>query len=184
MEIKGVPFNTLKNFIKMRCGENELQKVLNALSEEDRKIVGGDVLVSNWFDFDIFVRFANAMVKELFKGDESILEEYAQWSVGRQLKGIYKIFAVFVSIESFVNKASSMINTYYRGAEVSARIVAPNKAVAVYKGYQAHQYCIELIMKGWIKGAFEYLGGRNCVTVVSTSLKEGKGYFELTATWE
>ena len=184
MEVKGVPLNALKNFIKTRCGENGFQKVLNALSEEDRKIVGEDIMVSSWYDCDIFVRFANAMVKELFEGDESILEEYAQWSVGRELRGIYQIFVAFVSIESFINRSPAMFKSFYRGAECSAHIVVPKKAVAVFKGFQEHQRCIELIVKGWMKGAAERLGAKNCVAVISTALKEGKGYFEITETWE
>jgi hypothetical protein len=184
MEVKGVPLETMKEYIKTRFGEDGLQKVIDSLKEEDREIFREHILLNNWFDLDILVRFANAMVKELNNGNESVLEVYGEWAIKNQIKGVYKFLVAIISPESFIKKASYMMKVYYRGGECSSRLLSPGNAVAVFKGYQEHQWCMELIMKGWIKGAFEIVGAKNCITTVSTSLKEKKGYFEISGNWE
>ena len=53
MQIKGLILRSRIQFVKKNFGENAWEKVLNALSPEDRKTLEEKIFVGSWYPFDI-----------------------------------------------------------------------------------------------------------------------------------
>jgi hypothetical protein len=183
--IKGVGVKNYISFIKETFGEEGFQKFVNSLDEQNRKILTGPIYVNNWFDIEVMVAIQKAMVTELGNGDESILINASKWNAKHALRGVYRIFFMVADPGFIIKRASALLKTHF-GQEAKCELeeIAQGNVKATIWGFKKHHWPVEVGIVGWLQGTAELIGVKKADIRVSTSLREGKDYFEIRVTWE
>jgi hypothetical protein len=154
------------------------------MEEQNRKILNGPIFVNNWFDIELIVALQKAMVTILGNGDESIIIRASEWNAKNSLRGVYKIFLRISDPGFVIKRASALLKTHF-GQEAGCKVeeIAQGNVKATFWGFQQHQWPVEVGIMGWLRGTAELTGVKNADIRISTSLREGKGYFEISASW-
>lgn len=185
VKIKGSPIADTFDSIRTKFGDEGVQQILDALSDESRLVLGtGNVLASSWYSLDAFAELLEVEINTFYKGDRTALIGLSEKVVERQLKGIYRVFLrLIVSPETIVGKITNMNNTYFQGISGKARLVAPQTFISRYEGFQINHQIIEYVIHGYFRAALRLCGAKNINTNFSTPIKAGKPFCEITISW-
>lgn len=182
--IKGVNLSSTLNYNKEMFGEELQNKLIAQLSSEDQQVLTKAILDAEWYPLDVFVRYLNVMTKDILKGSGESLQKGTEAVIEMQFKGIYKALLMLGSPEAFVERINTITGRYYQGINIKTEMLDKKKVKATYEGFEKSHRLYEYTILGWWKKAMEMLGAKNVKVELLTSLADGKGHFELTASWE
>ena len=172
------------DFIKDRFGDDGLADVLAALREDQRVRLTQPLLSSQWLSMDTSADFLEAVLKTVAKGDEQVIVEMGRFSAEKALSGIYRMFVKFGSASFIIGRGAAVFRTMFNGGQSKAESLGPKEALWTSEGFTTHHRLIEVVMYGWMIRALELSGAKNVKATVVTSLKGGKGKFEIKGVWE
>jgi hypothetical protein len=187
IKIKALNIIKSKEFIKEKFSEQALSKVNDSLNEEDKEALKS-LLPSSWFPQDTWVRFYEAVIRELGAGDESIVKEIGYYTADKELKGILRIFLKFASPERIINKFPALMETYFSAdehkMEATATKLAENKYQISVKKFEPRHRLVELAMSGWMEASLKLAGAKYIKIDITKSLAQGEGNIEYVVSWE
>ncbi len=184
-EIKGSTLDIGKKMILKIYGEESFQRVVALLSQEEQAALTGPVWSSQWYPLDYYVHLSEAILKELYRGDEDAhLRELIYPSMEEQFNLIYRAFLSLGSPEALVGQMARITGTYFRGVSAQVQIVGPGEALVTYSGFGKGDRILEISFRGWWEKALEAMRVRSYSFEVKTSIGEGKGYGEYIVRWE
>jgi hypothetical protein len=184
LKIKGSPIIDVIKWRIAKYGEKETDRLFNLLDPEVKKTFQNTIITTEWYPMDHFIRFLELDVGELYKGNPEALIGPSEEILGKQLRGIYSLFVKLGSPEFVIKRLSTVNSTYFIGIEVKPNVVAPGKVVIKYTGLEKQHRIFEYVLIGFYKKALEISGAKNINVSVTTSIADGKGYTELTVTWD
>ena len=85
MKIRGTVLNSRKAFVKENLSEQDWEKVLQSLSDEDQHFFKDMLISSGWYPFDIAERLDKAIADVLGKGNFEIFKEIGAKSARKNL---------------------------------------------------------------------------------------------------
>ncbi len=187
--IKAVNLRSSIQFITEKFGKDGLDVVANTLSEEDKSIINDpNLLVSRWIPLDLWVRFFEAIIRELNHGDESIMFEAAKYNANKELNSIYKVFIKMASPEFIVKSSGIIAKTYLKSddkkIEVKPTQIDKNKFNVSLRGLEVGHRLFELGIVGWVKTALELSGAKNVKIDHKKSPSKNEDCFSTQVTWE
>lgn len=182
-QIKGMAISGTVMRIKEVYGEEVFRSILDKLTEDDRKIMGGNLLPSIWYPLNTFANFLKAEVDILYNGDKTKLRKGSEEVVSNQLKGIYRFFVKLGSPAFIVGRIGSVHNSYFQGIELEKEI-SDGKFVGRYFGYKADEDVFEEVIIGFYKKALEISGAKNITAKFDIPIHEGKEFAQIVVTWE
>ncbi|MCP4653618.1 MAG: hypothetical protein GY858_09605 [Candidatus Omnitrophica bacterium] len=184
MQIKAVRINLSIGWVKENFGDAGFSKILNAVSEEDQRILSSKFIpVTTWVSFDTYMHLLAAIVSELGSGDESILMRLSADCTKKELRGVYSIFIKLGSPEFIIKRAASMFEKYFSFGEVAVTNLGHKNIMLRFCGFEKQHRLIEVATFSFCKVALELTGGKNPDVKLVKSLADGTGYFELACTW-
>ena len=187
IKIKALNLRSSKEFITKKFGEDGLKKVIDSLSEEDRKIVT-TVLPSSWIPQDTWIHFYEVVVKELNAGDESIVKEAGSYTANKELSSIHRLFLKLGNPENIAKKVPVLMETYFYAdehkMEATATKLDENKYLITAGKFEPHQRLIEIAILGWLENAFRLSGAKNLRFEMTKSLTQGDGSIEYIVNWQ
>lgn len=177
-------------YIKIKAGEEGLEKILNKLSEEDRAIFSDRIHPGQWYPFKTYVNILTLVDQELGKGDLSVCKDIGRWSAERDLRVVFKLYTAdtFKDLNILKTAPHVMWKGYYDQGDmefpeiprtdylksISAKIIDFPDA--------AKPNC--RLLEGWIEKAVHIISGER-VTGTVTEVKcrvDGHEYCEFF--WE
>jgi hypothetical protein len=182
--LKGVTLHSTLQFNREMLGEETVNKFISQLDEQSRNILSQTILDTSWYPFDCLISFTELVFNTILQKNEDTLKKGARLIVEKQVKGIYKTLLSVGSTEFIVKRINSINERYYQGIEVKTEYLDTTKLKVKYLGFEKKHRLHEIITMGWWEVVFENLDAKNVTTNLTTSLAEGKGYFEFTVTWE
>lgn len=111
-QIKGAVLKTRMGFIEEHSGKEGVDRVLAALSPEDRKALGM-ILTVQWYPFELGKRLDDAIVTVLGGGRAEFFERLGEASADRNLGSIHKGFLTQGDAHGFLEKAPTIYRLYY-----------------------------------------------------------------------
>ena len=172
-QVKGGVLKSRLQFVEDAAGKEAVQRVLAALSDEDRKSLGM-LLTAQWYPFDLGKRLDAAIVKELGNGREEYFERLGEASADKNLTTVHRNFLTQGDAHGFLAKAPTIYKLYYgngrreyeRTGEKSGRLTT----------HEAETFsapdCLTII--GWYRRALQ-LCGVNDVRVVESECRARGG---------
>jgi hypothetical protein len=181
-KIKGTALLTSCELMLETHGETGLQQALEMLDEQDRIDIK-DAIASGWYDLDLYCRWLKATVVVTCDGDESRLTERAARGISKQLKGIYKVFALFSSPLSVVQRLVAINQTYFQGISTTVTSVSRGRHTLSYDGFEPSHRLFEYILLGWWHQILATTRAKNPTVKLQRSLASGQKC-EIAVSWD
>ncbi len=184
MEIKGSAIKSIVEYIKKKYPER-YDEWLNTLPEQSKKFFQETILPSNWYPVNEAAAIPTKHLAELFF-DKDV--EKGAWQSGRfsaemALTGIYKFFVMAASPHFIISKASKILSTYYRPADIEVFEKGNNWVTLRFKDFEETDQIIECRICGWIERALEISGAKEVAVNIRSSMTKGDPFTELYMTW-
>jgi len=113
--IKGAAIRARLEYLRERHGDEALQRVIGTLDEMDQVILGGTVLPSIWYPFQVLANFDEAACRLLGSGDHSLFEEAGSHVGEQHARSIYRVFFKETEPSRVLRLASCIYANYYSG---------------------------------------------------------------------
>jgi hypothetical protein len=185
MEVKGSAIAVLPKFIEQKFGAAGLQQWQAALPADAQKVYQGGVLISEWYPIKQTYLDPTALMCELFFNGDSIgAHEIGRYSADFALKGIYRAFVKLSSIRSFINRANTVMTTYYKPSAMEIHSVEDGRLVLHMTIFPVPSEYAELRIAGWIQRSIEIHGCKEVTWAIPKSLTKKDLVTELVFTWK
>lgn len=182
--VRGLSFAASVKYVRQNFGETGLQKVLDSLPEEERKIAGGKFHPMDWYPQAIFVKFLSAADKTLGTKEHEICYLAGKANAEDAFGGIYKIFLEFGGPQALLKKAAlawrALNDTGYLEVEVSRDKYTKGKI----KEYENPQKCLCVHLNGYFEKVMELSGAKNAKSKEIQCRLEGADCCEYEVIWE
>ena len=184
MEIKGSAVKSIVDYIKNEFPDR-YNEWLNALPEQSKKIFTEPVLPSNWYPVNEAAVIPTQQLSELFYNKDF---QKGAWNSGRYsaemaLTGLYKFFVMAASPHFIISKASKILATYYRPADIEVYQKGNNWVTLRFMNFEETNIIIESRICGWIERALEISGAKEVKVNIRSSMSKGDEVTELYMTW-
>jgi hypothetical protein len=149
------------DYMRSVCGENGWERVLDRLSDEDRRLVAGSASMVQFpvaTDGHVF----QAFVEHQFHGNRAIAEGVLRRGGAQQadamLDGVFSVFARFVSPGQAFSRAGSVISSVYSDVTSKTEPAADGKGGVVRLFGLGDSYFVAPWQCGWIERALVRFG--------------------------
>jgi len=184
MEIRGVAVQSIQAYAESMNPE-KYNEWLNSLSEKSRDIMTGRIVDGAWYNMhDAATEPTKKICDLFFNSSDRGAWEAGNFSAEHGLKGVYSFFVKIMSPEFLINRAASIMNTYYRPCEIKAAETGKGKAYLHIVKFDEPNHMIELRIGGWVERALELCGCNNTKVKITKSLVNGDDLTEFKANWD
>jgi hypothetical protein len=113
IQSKGFTLLSALAYVDQKHGSTGRARLLGALDEEDRRILSGHVLSSNWYPFHVQVHAYEAIDRLWGTGDRELCWEIGRFTAEHEATTIHKLFLKLARLELWLRVAGTMWGHYY-----------------------------------------------------------------------
>jgi hypothetical protein len=183
VHIKGATILGSIERIREHHGDEGVNKIIDQLHDEDKAVFKSPILASQWYSLTPFARFLELDVKLFYGGDPKVFITSAEEVIEKQLRGIYRIFVRIGSPEFVIKGISAVHKSYFKGVELKYEVIT-GRFVGRYLGFEQAHGIMQYSILGFFRKAMTISGAKNVKAEITTPLSQGKGYLEVTVTWD
>jgi uncharacterized protein (TIGR02265 family) len=183
-QIKGGVLLSRLDFVRERSGPEALQKIIDSMPPDDRKILTGLILPSSWYPFDMSARLEDAIAQALSPGDpKAIFLAFGRASADANLQAHHAVFVRKDEPQHLLSCAPQIYGLYYHTGRRTYDKTGPNSAVL--RTYDAEQFSANdcLTVVGWHKRAIELCGGKDVKVTETQCRTNGAPCCEYKCEW-
>lgn len=159
-QVKGTAVVASLRYVGERFGKDALQRVLDALSPDERQLLAGGVLASSWYPMPLFLRFMQEAERQLAAQESAVIRRMGRASADYGIKGVYRIFFKLGSPEFIIGRAARVFGSYYDTGQIAVVESRAGRAVLDLTGFSgAPQFCERIL--GWMEQTVELAGARD-----------------------
>lgn len=173
-KVKGAVILARRSFVQEEFGEQAWDRVLEALPEDDRALLGRPVLTSNWYAFAINERLDAAIVKVLGHDDAKIFERIGARSARQNLTGSHRAFVTPGAPERFLANTDRIYEFYYDTGYREFQATGAGEGVMTTHEAETFSSTDCLTVIGWYKEALRMCGATS-VDIVEESCRARGG---------
>lgn len=170
MKVKGNIVRARIDFVEKQFGVGAWKKVLDAMSPDDQKVLGGIITNSAWYPFDVAERLDRAIVDVLGEGRTEIFEDIGRASARTNLGGVHKGMLTPGDPEAFLKKADMIYRFYYDIGRRDFQPTGPSSGVITTSGAETFSIADCATVVGWYREALRMCGAKD-VTVVEEACR-------------
>ena len=158
MKIKGVVLRAREEFVKDHFGEDAWLKVIEALPDSDKSMIGDMLLTARWYPFALGERLDQAIVETLGDGSSKIFQDIGAKSAERNLTREHRTFLTPGDPHAFLKKAGIIYKFYYDTGYREYEETGPTSGVLTT--YEAETFSVPdcLTVVGWYREALKMCG--------------------------
>ena len=157
-KVKGAVILARHAFVREEFGEEAWQRVLDSLEEADRELLGGPVLTSIWYPFDVNAHLDEAIVKVLGGGRKEIFERIGARSARENLSGPHKAFLTPGDPARFMGSSGRIYDFYYDTGHREYEATGPASGIMTTSEADTFSETDCLTVIGWYRKALEMCG--------------------------
>ncbi len=183
MEVKGTAVKPIVQFVKDQF-PLQYNEWLRALPESSRNIMANYISLTNWYELKTSLIVPTRLIGEMFYNDiEKGAFELGVYSSNMAIKGIYKVLVKVSSPGFIVNRASGIIESYYRPVILDVTEKSKNHAVLTIIDFPEPDVVIDYRIFGWIKNTMEMSSFRMPTVELIKSMGKGDIVTEYLVKW-
>ncbi len=185
MEVKGSAIAVLPKFIQEKFGAVRLKQWLASLPADAQKVFSDGVLISEWYPIkSIYLEPTALMCEQFYNGDSIGAYEIGRYSADYALKGIYKAFVKLASVKAFIQRANTIMTTYYKPSAMEIHSLADGRLALHITIFPVPSEYAELRIAGWVQRSLEIHGCRDVTWAIPKSFTKKDAVTELVFTWK
>ena len=158
--VKGAVLLARRAFTEAQYGSDGWNRVLEALPQEDRDVLGRSVLAANWYPFELNKRLDQAIVTALGGGMRQIFENIGATSARENLTGPHKAFLTKGDPARFMRATDRIYEFYYSTGSRDFEPTSPNSGIMTTRDADTFSATDCLTVIGWYKEALKLCGAR------------------------
>ncbi|MGI5861133.1 MAG: hypothetical protein ACOX6T_03640 [Myxococcales bacterium] len=156
-KIKGTAFINRYDYLQQTHGEETLSRVLARLSEADAKTLRLPN-AAEWYPMETVLRVDDAIVAEVFGGDESRMAEIGELTLMNSLTRFYRfLFRVLNTDTMLKNGVAAFRKSVSEGAP-TFEIKGTGDLIVRYEGFDPHQRSYCHFLRGALVGVLKACG--------------------------
>jgi hypothetical protein len=167
---KGIGFRNVRSFAVTRFGDDGFERVLKAVSPEDRRALESIIPVG-WYELALYTRLIHCLNRLYGRGDFSLLDELGRYEARQDLTTVHRLFMRVANPGLILEKSMELWRRFHdTGRWDIARDPSGKSATGTLRdwGVVDEGLCMEL--NGYIQGIISVGSGRD-VTVRHTSCR-------------
>lgn len=182
--VKGTAVHSSMRYVRESFGEAAFANILAALPEEDKVILGQEILASTWYPIASFLHFMQETERQLTKEEPDVLRKMGRASCDYGVTGVYRIFFRIGSPEFLVSRGVSVFARYYDTGTMRVAEARPGRTVVEVSSFEggAPQFCERLY--GWMYRSLELAGARNLRGSHSSCVHRGDAVCRFEGEWD
>jgi hypothetical protein len=182
MEVKGTAVLPIVHFAREKF-DGKFGDWINSLSSESADIMN-TVVNSSWYPMnEAMIEPTEKICDLLYSGNPDGAVEMGKYSADYGLKGVYKLFVKLGSPSFIINRASSILPTYYKNSVIKVVEERKNGSVIHVSNFPDMHKLIELRISGWMIRALEICGCKDVKVNITRSLTRGDSVTEYNIQW-
>ncbi len=166
MRTKGTPLKAALGWVEHEHGEAGVQRVLEHLEEEHRRLIGRTVLPSSWYPLGVLVDVLTTADRKFGRGTLSLCRDIGRWSSDYEVTLLHKVFLKLSSLDYWFKGAASMWAFYYGAGKMRTTVEGGTGEILLTEfNPLSKSFCMRF--EGWLERTIE-LGGVSGVRVRHT----------------
>ncbi len=159
MELKGIAFILIKEFVEKALGPGALERVLERVSPETREIFQKPKK-HKFYPWKAYVEFEQAVVDEYFDGDARAARKIGHYTASLALKREYRlVFVRFKRPEDAVLRLQKLWSLYLRPGKLEVKEIRKGYWQAKLTGFPVNEMYAEHLA-GWFEEVLEHFGAK------------------------
>jgi hypothetical protein len=183
-QIKGAVLQARKAFVAKNYGDVGWQRVLEALPEDSRQQLAGNLLSTRWYPFSVNMDLDATIVKVLGGGNASIFKAIGAASASENLGGPHRPFLAPGNPELFLSRTASIYSFYYDIGRRDYEPSGPNSGVMTTFGGETTSKNDCLTVIGWYEEALKMCGATQVDMVEESCRADGAPYCRYQISWK
>lgn len=181
-QVKGSVLKARLAFVEQHGGADGVERVLGALSPEDRAALRNLVAIQ-WCPFELGRRLDDAIVQALGHGKPQFFERLGAASAETNLTTVHRAFLAPGDPQAFLAKAPQVYKLYYDTGRREYAKTGPNEAVLTTLDAETFSVPDCLTVIGWHRKALEMCGAANVKIVEEECRARGGAVCRYRASW-
>lgn len=183
MEVKGIAVKPIVEFVKDKF-PLRYHEWLKELPESSHNILTTHISLTRWYDLKTAMIIPTRLIGEIFYNDiEKGAFEVGVYSSQMAIKKLYKVLVKVSSPGFIVNRASGIIENYYRPVVLDVTEKSKNHAVLTIIDFSEPDIVIDYRIYGWIKNTMEMSRFRVPTVELIKSMGKGDDVTEYLVKW-
>jgi hypothetical protein len=185
MNIKGTAVHSIPEFIKKQF-PGRYDEWIKALPAESQKHFKGMIFSSAWFPINEALVLPLRTTAKLFYNAnyEKTAIAMGRFSADIALTGVYKFFIKLGSPKFLIERASSLMETYFQPSRMLISTAEKNNLSLQITEFPEPDEIIEWNIAGWIQRALEISGCNGVNVSIPSSLARKQPITEFYISWE
>ena len=157
--VKGSVLRSRLEFVRDHFGAAGVQRLLDAMPDEDRVLLSGGLLPAQWYPFALGERLDRTVMQVLGGGDPEIFRRLGRRSADLNLAGVHAVFVHQSDPQALLRRAPAIYKLYYdTGYRVYEKIGERSCRLTTHASDSYSEAdCLTVI--GWHERAVELCGG-------------------------
>lgn len=118
-------------------------------------------LASNWVPIEVFSKILSAAADVCFPTEFARLRQLGYVIGGRQLRGVYKVFARFASIAQIMGQTAKIWGTFHKSGRATTKKLSDRSMEFTVEDYPDLPMEFRRYLTGWMQGLGEVSGQKN-----------------------
>jgi uncharacterized protein (TIGR02265 family) len=181
-QIKGSVVKSRLAFVEEHSGKEGVEKVLAALSNEDRKSLGS-VITVKWYPLELGTRLDDAIVRVVGGGKPEFFERLGAASADKNLATVHKAFVAQGDPHAFLTRTPAIYSLYYEKGRREYKKTGEKSAVLTT--YDAESFsapdCLTIV--GWHRRALEICGAHDVRVTEEECRAKGGAVCRYSLSW-
>ena len=181
MHVKGGVIQARLAFVREQRGDDAVRRVLERLSEADRKECA-HVLAASWYPFALNERLDDGIAAEMAMG-ENVFLLMGEKSAAHNLGSTHRVFITDRDPHGLLRRAAQIYQAYYDTGRRTYERLGDTKAVLRTFESQTFSKHDCLTVVGWHRKAIEMCGGKNVRVTETKCRARGADVCEYVCEW-
>jgi uncharacterized protein (TIGR02265 family) len=183
--VKGTLILARMKYLRAR-GQQDVERVLRRMSNEDQQVLRGMILPSSWYPADLVVRLEMTAAALLAQGDrKKLFMDMGRFTADTNLgpRGVQRPYVKEGDPLYLLRNVPRMYSAQHRGGSRTFEQLGPKSAVVRTLGGEDPSLDDCLTAVGWLKRAVEISGGRIVAVEETRCRARGADACEYVCRW-
>ncbi|HEY4642776.1 MAG TPA: hypothetical protein VII75_15650 [Thermoanaerobaculia bacterium] len=181
--VKGSPVRSLQKFIDSDLTLEQREAVFRNLPPEYATRFRSPILATETIPVHMLNRLTEESAKAKGEPVESFARRAGREAAGDAIKGIYRFFALVMTPQALLSKASQMWSSLYNRGDLKVDSQTDRSARIRLVGFPSENAGCARIT-GWIERMAELTGVKNVKVVQTACFAKGQPHCEWTVNWQ
>jgi hypothetical protein len=173
MKVKGSALRSTLNFVREHFPPDQVEKMLQRIPPDHRKLLERPILVSDWHEAAILVGLMKAAAAASGEEGRALWHRMGRQSADDGLNTVYKVFFRLGAPSYILKRGFQLWNNYYSDGVMVVENISDRGADVKLTKNAFPDECMCVRITGWMERSIELSGGKGVAIRHKTCVHRG-----------